>query len=252
MNDKPEDASFIWENDEVKIEIPYSVAGISTSIAITSKFTGKILLLDVGDGILRDLVNGCCTDFVNDLDVIAITHGHFDHIGGIYSLLGFLRMLGRTEPLNILIPSGCVELPLIVQAFRYAYSGSLPFRIFLHELGDKTEFDTDFFKIRAFEVEHFGLENTTDDDRLMPALGYRVNIGLTQVGYTGDTRLCENAENVVRDVDVAIIEATRRSPPKTNHRVHLTIEEAQQIASLAKDHILIHKMPAFIQDDVVN
>ena len=38
----------MWENDEVKVDVPYSVAGVGTTVIVTSKFTGKILLLDVG------------------------------------------------------------------------------------------------------------------------------------------------------------------------------------------------------------
>ncbi|MFW9806364.1 MAG: hypothetical protein ACFFFK_06505, partial [Candidatus Thorarchaeota archaeon] len=98
-----------WENDEVRVQVPYSAAGVATTIVLTSKFTGKMMLLDVGDGALRDLLSAGHTDFVNDLDPIAISHGHFDHVGGLHSLMGFMRMLGRTNPLSILIPNGCVE-----------------------------------------------------------------------------------------------------------------------------------------------
>ncbi len=249
MTDDVTGSYYTWENDEVKVEIPYSVAGVSTSIAITSKFTGKIILLDAGDGLLRDLMRSSKIEFVNDIDVIAITHGHFDHIGGLYALMGFLRMMKRSEPLNILVPAGCIEVPQIVQAFRHSYPDSIPFRIFIQEVGNHTGFDTDFFKVKAFEVEHFGMENTSSEDRLMPALGYRVHIGSTIVSYTGDTRYCSSVEDVVRDADLAIIEATRRKTPVSGFRVHLTLEEAEKLGTLAKDMALVHKIPDFVADD---
>ncbi|MHA2142025.1 MAG: MBL fold metallo-hydrolase [Candidatus Thorarchaeota archaeon] len=240
MNDT---GPFVWENDEVKVNIPYSAAGVSTTIVLKSKFTSKIMLLDVGDGALRDLMELSGVQFVHDLDLIAITHGHFDHMGGIHSLLGFLRMMKRSEKLHILLPADCIEAIEAIRSFRNAYKESLQFEFWYHELTHGTGFDTDFFKVNAIEVQHFGMENTTDQDKLMPALGYRVRVGDTIVAYTGDTRNCPGAEDVVCNADLAIIEATRKETPESKLRVHLSEKEARMLSSLAKEHILIHRIP---------
>ena len=234
-----------WENDEAKVRIPFSAAGVSTTIMLTSKFTGKMMLLDVGDGVLRDLLSSGNTDFVNDIDPIAISHGHYDHVGGLHSLLGFMRMMGRTSPLNILIPSCCAEAISIIKGFRNLYRTTLPFKVWYHELSQGSGFDTDFFKLKSAEVEHFSLESDLGAGVLEPALGFSVQIGETIIGYTGDTRLCPGAENVVRDADLAIIEATRKETPApdSGHRVHLSIDEAEELGKLAKEFILIHKIP---------
>ena len=234
-----------WENDEVSVEVPFSAAGVGTTIVLTSKFTGKMMLLDVGDGVLRDLLLSGNTDFVNDINPIAISHGHFDHVGGLHSLLGFMRVMGRTNPLNILIPTGCSEAISIINGFRDLYSTSLPFKIWYHEMSQGSGFDTDFFKTSSFEVEHFSLEFDEGAGEIEPALGFRVQIGETVVAYSGDTRLCSGVESVVRDADLAIIEATRKETPDSDfgHRVHLSLEEAANLGELAKEHILIHKIP---------
>jgi ribonuclease Z len=234
-----------WENDEVHVNIPFSVAGVGTTILLTSKFTGRIMMLDVGDGVLRDLLASGITDFVNDIDPVAISHGHFDHVGGLYSLLGFMRMMGRTNPLNVLIPAGCNEAINIIKGFRDIYSTTLPYKLWYHEMSQGSGFDTDFFKINSFEVEHFLPEFDEGAGVLEPALGFRVQIGETVVGYTGDTRLCSGAESVVRDADLSIIEATKKVTPSpdSGHRIHLSIEEAKELGKLAKDYVLIHKLP---------
>ena len=231
-----------WENDEVHVEIPFSAAGVSTTIVLTSKFTGKIMMLDVGDGILRDLLMSGSTDFVHDIDPIGISHGHFDHVGGLHSLLGFMQMIERTKPLNILIPIDCKQAISIIKGFRDNYKERLPYKIWYHEMSEGSGFDTDFFKVKSFEVEHYALEAHPKEEVLEPSLGFRVQIGETVVAYTGDTRLCLGVEEVVRDADLAIIEATRKETP-SGPRVHLSVSEAEDLGKLAKNYILIHKIP---------
>jgi ribonuclease BN (tRNA processing enzyme) len=119
----------------------------------------------------------------------------------------------------------------------------LPFEFRYHELTHGTEFDTDFFKVASFEVEHFGAENGLAHNVFMPALGYRVRIGDTVIGYTGDTRPCQGAEDIVRDADLAIIEATRKETPESERRVHLSEDEAKELGKLAKNYLLVHKIP---------
>jgi ribonuclease BN (tRNA processing enzyme) len=233
-----------WENDEVSVNVPFSAAGVSTTIVLTSKFTGRIMLLDVGDGALRDLLELTGkTDFVFNIDLIAISHGHFDHVGGLHTLLGFMRMLGRKESLNILVPTGCVEAIGIIKNFCEYYSETLPFKIRYHETTQGSEFDTDFFKVKSFGVEHYGSECFSEEEVLMPAFGFRVRVGESVIAYSGDTRVCSGVKAVVVDADLAILEATHPATPDSGSRVHLSVQEATKLGKLAKKYLLIHRIP---------
>ncbi len=232
-----------WENDEVRVDVMYSVAGVGTSILVASKFTGKFLLLDVGDGALRNLMSHIGTEFVEELDIISITHGHFDHSGGLFSLLGFLRMLKRKTTLDVVFPAGCTEVSGIIDVFKDCYHDSISFQLRTQEVRNRVGFDTDFFKISVCEVEHFGLENTSNKDVLMPAVGYRVRVGDTVVAYTGDTRMCEGVCELVKGADLAIIEATHKEHPENEPRVHLSVKEAEKLGSLAKEFMIVHRIP---------
>jgi hypothetical protein len=55
--------------------------------------------------------------------------------------------------------------------------------------------------------------------------------------------MCSGAEAIVTDADLALIEATRTTTPKSGKRVHLSIEEAKKLGALAKEYLLIHTIP---------
>ena len=107
---------------------------------------------------------------------VVLTHGHFDHMGGLHSLLGFLRMVGRTKPLPILGPPGSPEIWGAVAAFQSYYTDT-PFEIRCVEMKDRQTVEVEGVTIQAFHVVHCGSIATGKVLDQIPATGYRISLG---------------------------------------------------------------------------
>jgi len=95
------DVSWDWVGQHFRVKVLCSLAGVATQILVNDIDTSSNILMDVGDGILRDLISLPKTHYEN-IDAVLISHGHFDHVGSIFSLLAFFRMLNRKKKLSII------------------------------------------------------------------------------------------------------------------------------------------------------
>lgn len=199
-------------------------------------------LLDCGDGALRDLIAAEIN--LERLRGILLTHAHFDHVGGLHSLLGFLRMIGRKETLPIFAPSGSVPDRLILESFQKAHR--LSFKINRTELTAEEKIDLAGVGIIPFEVVHWGSTQTEPIGRPLPALGYVLHHKVQKVTYTGDCGLDSELTRHVRGADLALIEATlNQAGGEVERKVHLSLESARRIGSLAKKAFIIHRPGGF-------
>jgi len=232
-----------WQGKSLRVNVLYSRAGIAQHIWIESE-NGSILI-DTGDGILRDLLS-------NKLDPdrirgIVFTHGHFDHVGGLHSLLGFLRMIGREEPLPIYAPQGCREVFSIVDNFIRCYPDTIPFKISCRESQSQEIFQIAGMKIKVYPVIHCGSIKGSGILNQIPALGYRISHKGETIAISGDTGICPSLKELVKGADLAIIEAAYQTSERVSkeslEKVHLSEDVAKKIGRLAKEFILVHREP---------
>jgi ribonuclease BN (tRNA processing enzyme) len=230
-----------WTGKTLKVRILSSMAGFSQHILI-EKDTAA-MLFDTGDGILRDLKSSGID--LNNIEALFYTHGHFDHMGGLYPLLGFMRMIGRKSDLHIFAPEGCAEVTGMAENFVSLYSTTTSFRIRQEKAlpGEKYRFAD--ITVLPFPVVHCGsIEGHPVMDPL-PALGYKITCGDETVVISGDTGDCESLRENVRGADLAIIEATIRSSAEATDeqlkKVHLSEELATEIGKTANEFVLVHK-----------
>ena len=235
------DGKHTWKGKSFKIEVLFARAGLAQTIWVESD--GSAILFDTGDGALRDILEG---DFdLNKLQAIFYTHGHFDHIGGLYSLLGFFRMVGRTTNLTIAFPEGAAEIPSTARNFITLYQKTMPFKIKLRPLKPFQKISLDDTTIEAFPMIHCG---SVEGGRILdpiPAYGYRISCDDESIAISGDTGLCPELSELIKGADLAILEATYRDSSEMSRqmlkRVHLSEDIAREMGQAAKEFLLIHK-----------
>ena len=228
-----------WHGENWNVRALYSKAGVATQILIsTSKCD---ILVDVGDGTLRDLLE---LDYnFERLKAIAITHGHFDHVGSLWTLLGFLRMIGRTSDLFLIAPRSCSEVKNLVDGFMAVYNDAMPFRLILKELSEEEKIAIGRMEVQAFSVIHRESTKIYGVGKRVPAVGYSISYNKQRIVISGDTGMCQSLKNFVKGADLAVLEATAKEKTAKNFEVHLSIEEATEIVKTAKKFILIHQWP---------
>ena len=187
------------------------------------------LLVDSGDGTLRDLVK-LKYDF-NRLRGILITHEHFDHTCGLYALLNFMRLLGRKRKLLIVVPKSIRHVHLLLKPpLMYR---SLTYPVEIKEVTDGDRFRLGEVNISAFSVEH---------EKDFPSFGYSIyDPEGFKVVVSGDTRPCENLEREVEGTDIAVLECTLGKKRKSMTIGHMTRSEAEELGRKARKLILIHR-----------
>ena len=225
----------IWENDDFYLKIFCSIPNIATGIVLTTEH--NTFIIDPGDGILRDLNKEFDKQTILGISDIFVSHGHHDHVGGVWSLLTYLSILKRTEPLNIHFPKGCVELEAICRAFHEVYEKELTYEINLIEIDTPSTFKINSTEILPFRVLH--CEDSPEGKvEVVPSLGFKFTHEGKSICYGGDTAYCDSLVKNARGSDLAIIEAGALDDRESV--LHMTMDQAIAIGETAGEYFLVH------------
>jgi ribonuclease BN (tRNA processing enzyme) len=224
-----------WKKKDFSIKIFCSIPNIATGILL--KAGDAHFVIDPGDGILRDLNTEIGVKNLLEISDVFVTHGHHDHVGGVWSLLTYLRVMQKKSPLTIHYPYGCVEIESIYNAFKKVYSRSITYKINLKAIKKTNGFTTNNITVKPFPVIHKEYLST-GKMRQVPALGYNFVYDGAKICYGGDTAYCEELVNHARNADLAILEAGHDED--TPDDMHMTMKEAVSIGKSAKKYFLVH------------
>lgn len=226
----------IWRKEDFFIKIYASIPNIATGILITTE--KATFVVDPGDGILRDLNKDVGAVTILKVSDIFISHGHHDHVGGVWSLLTYLSVMHKISPLNIFYPKGCKEIESIYHAFIKVYGKELSYQINLRPISDSRSFKRNSVSIKPFKVNHREPSEDRKTSSFVPSLGFKFFYDGKSICYGGDTAYCDTLSKNAKDSDLAIIEAGAGKENKTD--LHMTIQQATQIGKTARDYFLVH------------
>jgi ribonuclease Z len=226
----------VWQKNNFYIKIFCSIPNIATGILLRAG--EAYIVIDPGDGILRDLNTEIGTKRILSISNVFITHGHHDHVGGVWSLLTYLRVMQKKSPIVIYYPKGCVEIESIHHAFMKVYGKTISYKIILKEIKDYKTFKTKNVTVKPFPVIHKEYLGDGINTRQVPALGYKFSFEQLKICYGGDTAYCEDLVKQAKGSDLAIIEAGHADD--TPDDMHMTVSEAESIGETAKEYFLVH------------
>lgn len=173
------------------------------------------VIIDAGRGVVTQLAHIDVDP--NAIDVIFITHHHFDHIGNLADLLLAGWNNGRNREVRVYGPEGTAA---IIESFwNVIYRRDIVFRLKETEFLDEVLPDIrkqvvvrdiavgevvtgDGWQVQAFQVEHGHALDMSHED--WPCYGYRIEGDGQILGISGDTVDCAGARALAEDADLLV------------------------------------------------
>lgn len=207
------------------------------------------ILVDAGEGVTRRLLKRDC---IGKITHIFLTHGHMDHLIGLFPLLWqYIVVDQRTDPLHIICPlyvEGAIKQIFALTHFPLSYQ---KFSLEFHTL------DVDGEKVFHLTIPNYDVDAAVLE-HLPPCVGYRFNQkiagehGKTFV-YTGDTRPTSQIMALASQADLFVTECSfpsslREDAHRLNHMTPMDAASAARDAGCARlglihtpNYILEHK-----------
>lgn len=178
---------------------------------------GFNLWMDAGSGTMANLQQHI---EIGDVHAMFLTHEHADHMVDVYPLF-YARHYGGlgADGLPLYIPRGFGSRLLGLLSIESAAAFADAFDV--HEVDAEEEFDVGPLRVSTYEMAHLGL----------PAIGFRIESNGSALAYTGDTGPADGVNDLARDTDLFLCEATWQGdgsdiPPD----IHLTARQAGELA----------------------
>ena len=202
------------------------------------------LLVDAGPGMRERLFQAGGFELLTDINLILITHLHFDHTISVPGLWLSGWLFGRKSPMTVYGPEGTSNM---MNNFEAAYAWDINYReaVGVHEQGsDLIAYDIEpgvFYeknglKITAFNVEHMPIDMNTGDLLGMEGstLGFRIDYKGRSVVFSGDTRSTASSNIIQHSMDADVL----------IHEVQMPDPGNSPEAQLANVSLSVHSTPA--------
>jgi ribonuclease BN (tRNA processing enzyme) len=211
------------------------------SPALAVKAANRLILLDLGSGTLRSLLRYGLN--FSEIDVIALTHRHPDHVGDLIPFLfatHYSLGYSRQTPFWLLAARGFREFHARLSEAFHQWVEAPPG---LMELRELSPVSPDGVNWEALAIKSAPTNHTEG------SLAFRVEAEGKSVVYSGDTDESDSLVELARGADLLVLEAA--NPDKVPG--HLTPREAGGLAARAgvPRLLLTHFYPPCDAVDVV-
>jgi len=224
---------------------------------------GEAYLIDVGDGTAGRLTAAHVP--IRWIRGIFISHLHFDHIGGLFAILGLRHQLNDNAPLTIYGPPGtkatvtglfAAMQPSTEEGYGLPGEKTVPpeTNIEIRELNDHSVAKLASFVVTTAVNTHFSFSPGSEMDQRYKSLSYRFDLADRSIAYTGDTGPSGAVEKLAFKADLLIAEmidlpavlsqiGKQGAPPSPQEAAgltlhlstqHLTTEQLGQMARRAR------------------
>ena len=213
---------------------------------------GQKLLVDAGPGMRERLFEAGGFELLTDINLIILTHLHFDHTISVPGLWLSGWLFGRKSPMTVYGPVGTESM---MGHFESAYAWDIRYReiVGVHERGSELNafdiepgvfYEQDGLKITAISVEHMPVIKGYSLSPVLEGstLGFRIDYNDRSVIFSGDTRTTSSSNLIEHSmgVDVLIHEvqvpAPGNSPEAQLANVSLSVHSTpEQVAALFRN-----------------
>jgi ribonuclease BN (tRNA processing enzyme) len=184
-----------------------------------------LMAMDLGNGTLAEL-QCYCDPFL--LGALVLSHLHPDHCADVTALTVFRRYHPTA------LQRGSARLPVYgpkdaPERFARAYAPD-PIELATTDLTDTYDFQAlgpETFQIGPFEVTALPVSHPCE------AYGFRVSHGGKTLVYTGDSGPCDALDKLADGADVLLAEASWTHHPDRPEGMHLSGQQAGELASRA-------------------
>jgi ribonuclease BN (tRNA processing enzyme) len=183
--------------------------------AILVRDSGRTLLLDCGPTTLPGLKSMGIDP--REIDAIALSHYHGDHVGGVpFLLLDYQYEHARAKPLTILGPPGVQKrVEGLSQAYEYHGHEDRSYDLVFREFSPGVPLEVDGFEVVPADAWHH--------PETCPHMVH-VAVGGRSIFFTGDTGWHEALPRLVGDVDLFVSECVFFEERFEFHLAHVRLD----------------------------